>query len=214
MDLAAEGWHSAFRIELRVQVLELASRGWSVFPGTYPVVGGWDGHESTGALSGREDVVEGPLPIRRNWTGELVGADNVAAWWSERPYSVLLATGTDIEAIEVDADHGRRTARALRASGSPVPIAATPHGRWYFLTTGGQQLNGELADEGVVLHSEGSWIPLPPSTFPEGILHWRVKPQMCDWRLPDPDHVQEALLTGLHDLAERSGLASQPLAAM
>ncbi|PRW62408.1 bifunctional DNA primase/polymerase [Actinopolyspora mortivallis] len=208
MDLAAEGWHSAFRIELRVQVLELVSRGWPVFPGTYPVPGGWSASDS----APEEVLSEGPIPVWEDWADRAGNTDGIAAWWSKHPHSVLLATGPEIEAIEVEADLGRRAARALRGRGRPVPMAATPHGRWYFLTRGGQRLHEELGEAGLVLHSGGSWVPLPPSTFPQGVLHWRVKPQVCDWWLPEPEHVQEALLTGLHDPAERASDHARPLA--
>lgn len=197
MDLATEGWHNAFRIELRVQVFELASRGWPVFPGSYPTMDGWVGGDiSTG------EVGQGPLPVHRNWRERLsADADEVAGWWAKQPYSVLLATGDGIEAIEVDSDLGRRAAIALRALATPTPIAAAPHGRWYFFTGSGQRLPEELAEaRGVTLHSSGSWLPLPPSTFPDGVSHWRVKPQLCGWRLPDPEHVQDALTSGLRQL--------------
>ncbi|SDK32065.1 Bifunctional DNA primase/polymerase, N-terminal [Actinopolyspora mzabensis] len=197
MDLATEGWRNAFRIELRVQVLELASHGWPVFPGSYPSADGWVGGENS-----PDETGPGPLPVHRDWRGLLrADADDVAGWWTAQPYSVLLATGDGIEAIEVDADLGRRAAIALRALATPTPIAATPHGRWYFFTEAGQRLSEELAAaDGVRLHAAGSWLPLPPSTFPNGVLHWRVKPQLCGWRLPEPAHVQDALLTGLHRL--------------
>ncbi|SDP95310.1 Bifunctional DNA primase/polymerase, N-terminal [Actinopolyspora xinjiangensis] len=202
MDLAAEGWHNAFRIELRVQVFELASRGWPVFPGSYPSAEGWIGHETSA-----EDLGHGPVPVHRDWRDRLTAdASDVAGWWANRPYSVLLATGDGVEAIEVDADLGRRAAIALRALATPTPIAATPYGRWYFFTAAGRGLDEELAGTaGVRLHSTGSWLPLPPSTFPNGVLHWRVKPQLCDWRLPDSAHVQDALTTGLHQLSGTRG---------
>ena len=37
VEASVTGWAGAFRIELRVQAIELASRGWSVLPGTFPV---------------------------------------------------------------------------------------------------------------------------------------------------------------------------------
>lgn len=216
MDLAAEGWHSAFRIELRVQAIEFASRGWPVVPGTYP---GWveSGKvDSTSDVNSTNGASANPRPIQSDWldparahTGHPDQADRVAEWWTQEPYSVLVATGSEIEAIEVGAELGRRTAAAMRVMGMPMPIAATPNGRWYFLTRGGQQLDPELATASdVTLHSTGSWLPMPPSTFPQGVMHWRVKPQLCGWVLPEPAQVQDALLMGLHELVDRANVSA------
>ncbi len=198
MDLSAGGWRSAFRIELRVQAIGLSSRGWPVLPGTYPTKDRWVGR------NGAE--TDGPVPVHRDWEQRLgTDPDHVASWWSGRPYSLLLATGPLVEAPVGGSGPGRRAAVELRSQGAPVPIAATPGGRWYLLTRGGQTLDGELAAHpDVSLHSAGSWLPLPPSTFPQGLVHWRVKPQVCDWRLPEPHVVQDALRAALH---ERAGVA-------
>jgi hypothetical protein len=197
MDLSADGWRSAFRIELRVQAIGFAARGWPVVPGTYPKQSRWVGH------SGAD--VNGPVPIRSDWQDwkDPMSAhpDEVASWWSGQPYSLLVATGPAVEALEVDVDLGRRAASALRTLGCPVPIVATPDGRWYFLTAGEQRLCPELADAAEVrLHTTGSWVPMPPTTYPQGLVHWRVKPEVCGWRLPSPGLVQDALCAGLYDM--------------
>jgi hypothetical protein len=80
----------------------------------------------------------------------------------------------------------------------PVPIVATPAGKWMFLTKTGRPLRRELArDEQVTLHGAGSYVPLPPSPFEHGVVHWRVKPEICGWRLPESAVVQEALVDAL-----------------
>lgn len=202
MDWSEKGWRSAFRIELRVQAIGLASRGWPVLPGTFPADSQWAGR------SGAES--DGPVPVHRDWQ-EGVGTDpdRVASYWSDRPYSLLVATGPAVEAIEVGAGLGRRAAVALRLRGVPVPIVATPDGRWYFLTRGDQQLCGELAaDPEVRLHGPGSWMPMPPTIFRQGVVHWRVKPQVCGWQLPGPEAVQDALCIGLHEHHDVAGLVA------
>lgn len=197
MDWSADGWRSAFRIESRVEAIGFAARGWPVLPGTYPANSRWLGRDGADA--------RGPVPIHHDWRErdwqEQVDSrpDRVASWWSDRPYSLLVATGPAVEAIEVDADLGRRTAVALRGLDVLVPIVATPEGRWYLLTRGGQRLCNELdTDPSVRLHGAGSWVPMPPTTFPHGAVHWRVKPQVCGWLLPDPERVQDALCAGQH----------------
>ncbi|SDN33504.1 bifunctional DNA primase/polymerase [Allokutzneria albata] len=187
----SDSWRGAFRIELRAEAIGLAWRGWPVLPGTYPTAAGW---------AGRDGIqTDGPVPVHQDWA-ERVGTqpDQVATWWSGRPYSLLVATGIVLDAIEVDAELGRRAAIELRAAGVVVPIAATPSGSWLFLTGTGAQLRRELAVQGgIVLHGKDSYIPLPPSPFQHGVAHWRVKPQVCGWNLPSSEIVQDALSLAL-----------------
>ena len=189
MDWSADGWRSAFRIELRVQAIGLASRGWPVLTGTFPSEDGWS--------DGEKSAVDGPAPINHDVRDSLNTApEQVASWWNGTPYSLLLATGSSVEALEVSASTGYQAATALRTTGTPVPIVATPHGRWYFLTAPGRPLHPDLADSGLVReHGEGSWVPMPPTIFHHGVVHWRVKPEICGWRLPDSLVVQDALRT-------------------
>lgn len=209
VEASVSGWASAFRIELRVQAIELASRGWSVLPGTYPAgyeagVPVWSGSEAA-----RPSGSTHPVPVHADWR-ERLGADvrQVANWWSEEPYSLLVATGEQVEALETGPELGRRAARALRSLGVPVPIVATPDARWYFLAAGGSATAAcpELVAAGAVRrHSTGSWLPVPPSTFHHGVVHWRVKPEVCGWRLPSPEIIGDAMRIGadaVPDVAE------------
>ena len=187
----SDSWRGAFRIELRAQAIGLAYRGWPVLPGTYPAGSQWTG--------GTDDNQAGPSPVHEDWA-QRAGAtpDEVAEWWNGEAFSVLVATGTVLDAIEVGAELGRRTAAVLRSAGQPVPIAATPQGRWLFLTTAGQPLSRELAaHDDIVAHGVGSWIPLPPTAFEHGIVHWRVRPEVCGWELPAPHVVQDAMARAL-----------------
>ena len=191
----SDSWRGAFRIELRAQAIGLAYRGWPVLPGTYPAGSQWSG--------GKENQA-GPSPVHEDWALR-AGAtpDEVAEWWNGEAFSVLVATGTVLNAIEVGAELGRRTAAVLRSAGQPVPIAATPQGRWLFLTTAGQALSRELAEhDDIVAHGVGSWIPLPPTAFEHGIVHWRVRPEVCGWELPAPHVVQNAMLRALTESSE------------
>ncbi|MGH3431608.1 MAG: bifunctional DNA primase/polymerase [Thermocrispum sp.] len=165
-----DAWRGAFRIELRTEAVDLAMRGWPVFPGTYPTGGAWNG----------------PQPVSADWrTGLGATPDEVAECWHEEPYSVLVATGTVVDAIEVDDELGRRAACLLRAEDRPAPILAMPNGRWMFLTASGPELPPELAGRsGVIRHAEGGWVALPPSPYQGGIVHWRVKPAVWGWKLP------------------------------
>jgi hypothetical protein len=188
----SDSWRGAFRIELRAQAIGLAYRGWPVLPGTYPAGSRWAG-------GGTDASQTGPSPVHEDWP-QRVGAtaDEVAEWWNGEAFSVLVATGTTLDAIEVGAELGRRTASVLRSAGQPVPIAATPQGRWLFLTAADSTESTALAGhDDIVLHRAGSWIPLPPTAFEHGIVHWRVRPEVCGWELPAPHVVQEAMLRAL-----------------
>lgn len=187
----SNSWRGAFRIELRAEAVGLASHGWPVLPGTYPAGEQWTGRP------GSEHV--GPVPVQEDWQDHLgIQPEQAAAWWTGQPYSLLVATGLVLDAIEVDGEVGRLAAGVLRTFGMPVPIIATPDGRWLFLTAAGQELCGELVEAGqVALHGAGSWVPLPPSPYQHGVVHWRVKPEVCGWRLPDSGPVQEAIVGAL-----------------
>ena len=181
----SDSWRGAFRIELRAEAVSLAWRGWPVMPGTVP--------------TGADEV---PAPVHADWQDRVGSAkpEEVATWWAGNTHGLLLATGRGVDAIGVSADLGRRAATALRTIGVPVPIIATPSGRWMFLVASGQELRAELAaQDGVRLFAAGDHIPRPPTPFQHGVAHWRVKPQICGWNAPASDVVQDALVEAVHD---------------
>ncbi|GAB1514928.1 bifunctional DNA primase/polymerase [Actinophytocola sp. KF-1] len=191
----SDSWRRAFRVELRAQAIGLAWRGWPVLPGTYLAGSQWAGRE------GVESV--GPVPVHADWQ-ERIGTkpEQVATWWTGRPYSVLLATGVTLDAIEVPGHLGRGAARMLRAVGLPVPIIATPDDRWTFLVRTGQKLARPLVEQGdVVLHAADSFVPLPPTPVQHGVVHWRVRPEVCGWQMPAASLVQDALMDAIVDAA-------------
>ena len=193
-------WRSAFRIELRAEAIGLAWRGWPVMPGTYPA-----------PVRGESDELtwRHPVPAQENWR-ELIGTEphEVANWFLGRPQSLLVATGTVLNAIEVDDELGRRAARLLRATGHPAPIVALPNGRWLFLTTVTDEFPKPLAaNASVHWHGADSWIPLPPTPFQHGVVHWRVKPEVWGWQLPEAEAVYDVLVRAL--AGEQSSVALQ-----
>src|SRR4051812_4514665 len=112
----SDSWRGAFRIELRAEAIGLAWRGWPVLPGTLPAK----------AEAGAE-VWSGPVPVHEDWTNRLGAHPNeVATWWNnDQAHSLLVATGTVLDAVEVGDELGKRAARLLRATGYPAPIVAT-----------------------------------------------------------------------------------------
>lgn len=183
-----DGYRAVYRAELKASAVELADHGWPVIPGTYWQADRWLGAEGVPADDLAPIEADGLAPVIQD-------TDLVKGCWSMRPYSVLLATGSVIDAIEVPALVGRRVCALLRENDLVAPVAATPTGRWWFGVRAGEALRPELASRSdVVLHSRGSWVAVPPSEGPQGVVHWRVPPSTCGWQLPRPSDLQVALL--------------------
>jgi bifunctional DNA primase/polymerase-like protein len=194
-----DAWRDAFRTELRAEAITFADHGWPVVPGSYPRGDHWVSMPSPFRTSARQ---RGCVPVYPDWA-QLAGCgpERVAELWSGHPFSVLLATGMGLDALDLPAELGRATAIGLRVVDVVVPIAATPTGRWLFPVLGGGVLHHELADHpDVVLHARGSWVPLPPSPYLPGVVHWRVKPGMCGWKLRTLHEVTDAVLAALHEV--------------
>lgn len=166
-------WHSyssVSRDELMTGALALADRGWAVLPGTF-----WQGRR----WAGMQDAPRsGPVPVLDSgFAGATTERAAIVEWWSELPYSVLLPTGSVLDAIEVSPAAGRRLSAYLRESGVLAPAGTTPAGRWWFLVRAGEPLRPELASRSdVTLHGRGSWVVAPPSQDPRGAAQWIVPP--------------------------------------
>jgi Bifunctional DNA primase/polymerase, N-terminal len=129
-----ETWRDAFGTGLRAEAVGFARHGWPVVPGSYPRGARWVGRPCS-VRTGRG--YHGAIPVHADWARLAgCGPERVAELWSGHPFSVLLATGMGIDALEVPAGLGRATAIGLRVAGIPVPIAATPTGRWLFPVMG------------------------------------------------------------------------------
>jgi hypothetical protein len=177
--------------EIRTAAVDLARHGWPVLPGTYQLAehGGWLG--KAGAV--------GLEPAAAMWQLTTTTNPDVAMErWTRRPYSVLLACGAVVAAVEVPATHGQR-ALAQLSPHERGPVAATPFGSWLFFVRGGDEpLRPELAAHAhAQLHAGGAWLPLPP-TVREGIPYrWQLPPSGVGWVLPVSIDVQRVLVTSL-----------------
>ncbi|MGH3873578.1 MAG: bifunctional DNA primase/polymerase [Pseudonocardiaceae bacterium] len=198
MDLT-DTWRDAFRTELRSEAIGFACHGWPVVPGSYPRGSHWVGAFPSMRAGGEQ---HGSVPVHPDWARLAgCGPERVAQLWSDHPFSVLLATGMGVDALDLPAELGRATAIGLRVVGVAVPLAVTPSGRWLVPVLGGSALHRELDHHPeVVLHAEGDWVPLPPSPCLPGVVHWRVKPGMCGWQLPRLDEVTDAVLAALDEV--------------
>jgi hypothetical protein len=218
-----DSYRAVYRAELKTSALEMANHGWPVIPGTYWQADRWAGcadpgesgpvpipdpqeapadAEVTGIDGGsqagdehRADADHPPAAERRPTVAATTDPYEVARWWSQLPYSVLLSTGVACDVIEVSALVGRRVCALLREAALVVPVAATPTGRWWFAVRPGEALRPELASRPeLVLRGRGSYVAAPPSQGPQGVVHWRVAPSACGWHLPNPSDLQVALL--------------------
>jgi hypothetical protein len=200
-------WRGAFHVELRAEAASLASRGWPVLAGTHP-----EAVSNRSTANGQVVPWQEPVPAQDNWL-ELVernALEPVSAW--RPPYSLLVATGIALDAVEVSGDLGRKVARLLRALGEPAPIIAMPNDRWLFLTDVADFVPAELsADSSIVWHAAGSWIPVPPTPFRSGVVHWRVKPEVCGWQLPKASALQEILIHAREDTAVLVGVGASAM---
>ncbi|MDN5860839.1 MAG: hypothetical protein L0H84_19720 [Pseudonocardia sp.] len=117
--------------------------------------------------------------------------------------TVAVVTGTALDILEVPAALGRLVSARLRADGLVVPIAATPTGSWYLPLAAGSALPAELGGmSGVVLHSGGTTVLMPPSTVPDGWVHWRVAPAISGYAVPAAEELLVAAVGAARDRAD------------
>lgn len=195
-------WNSSravYGAELRAGALCMVDHGWPVVPGTWWQGGGWRGlpAEPVGGLTidlSRAPGWDSVPAVAGGVASASTDPTQVSLWWSRSPFSVLVATGTKLDVVEMPANLGRRVASTLRRFGVVATLAATPSGRWWFPVTPGAPLHPELAARTeVVLHGKGSWVMAPPSEMEDGLVHWRVPPSASGWRLPESQLVQSAV---------------------
>src|SRR5581483_1317479 len=165
-------WNSSravYGAALRAGAQCLVDHGWPVVPGTWWQGGAWRGipAEPTRGLTidlSRAAGWDSVPAVSGGVSSATCDSSQVSLWWSRSPFSVLLATGSALDVVEMPAYLGRRVASTLRRVGVVAPLAATPAGRWWLPVTPGSPLNPELAAQTeVVLHGSGSWVIAPPS---------------------------------------------------
>jgi hypothetical protein len=182
------------RTRLRRAALRYAAHGWPVTPGAVLA-----GHRFVCGRAGCPTT--GAHPALDGWEGTATtDVPRVAAWWQHRPHTVLLATGTAFDVLDVPAKLGMRVLGASRLGADDLrgPVAVTPTGRWMFLVRPGDPLRPELeASLDVVRHGRGSWIPAPPTRTVEGRVQWTVSPEHVRWLLPGSYAVQDMLVDAL-----------------
>jgi len=140
--------------ELRAAASGLAERGWPVRRGTYLSGGIW---------RGRADAV-GLRPVDDDWGAASVpGSAEIARWWADAPYSVLVVCGRGVDCVELPwLTQARRLLAALRAHGLFPPVMATPMGRLalFVRTPPTDRCRFQVSAS---VHLAGAWVPVPPT---------------------------------------------------
>jgi hypothetical protein len=184
------------RTRLRRAALRYARYGWPVLPG-----GVRTGDRFVCGRPGCPTVGVHPAADHSEATADL---GRVARHWQDSAHAVLLPTGRAFDVLDVPTRLGRQVLDLLRlhAAVNPQlhrgPVASTPTGRYMFLVRVGDPLCPELEScLDVVRHSEGSWIPAPPTRMIEGRVRWVLSPEEALRRLPDSYPLQELVVDAL-----------------
>ncbi|MFJ3905101.1 bifunctional DNA primase/polymerase [Streptomyces sp. NPDC090025] len=176
-------------------------------PGTALAAAGGDGLPGVVACAcpDPECVVPGAHPLDPGLLAATTDARMIGWWWGRRPDApVLLATGGRAPcAVSLPAVAGGPALDALDALGMRLgPVVATPT-RWAILVAPyGLERLGDLlyakdsVPSSLRFHSEGGYLPLPPSTTGTGRVRWERAPLEGSARpwLPDVEAVVDALV--------------------
>ncbi len=191
----------------RAAVTAYLEAGWAIAPGAW-----WDPRAEqyrcrrVGCLtSGTIHAADGMSPR----------TDPTA--WADDPATILLITGHGIDVVELPLGTTPPEAIFSRAIvPGPVALWASVRPRLLLFATttagGADQLPPGLP-EGALLHSTGSYVPLPPSRVRTGDVVWMRPPQTLDWQLPQLSEVVDLLarrLAGAAAVPEPAAEAEAP----
>jgi|1185.fasta_scaffold67242_2 hypothetical protein len=153
-------------------------------------------------------------------TGTIHAADGMTprtdpSAWADDPATILLITGHGIDVVELPLGTTPPEAIFSRATlPGPVALWASARPRLLLLasTTGGSTVPDRLPEglpEGALLHSTGSYVPLPPSRVRTGDVVWMRPPQVLGWKLPELGEVVDVLAprAGTKDTADTAATA-------
>ncbi|MGB9377369.1 MAG: bifunctional DNA primase/polymerase [Mycobacteriales bacterium] len=171
---------------LRHSAATYAAHGWPVVPGAYAV----EGSRSPRLCGARTSLA----PLSESWQ-EAATTDvmQVARWWARHAWVILLPTGRGVDVVEMPAAIGQATVDLLDEHIGPVAVEAGQ--RWLVFCSarpGAATTTGDESRAGVLLHTLGSWVPVPPIGRARDRLTWLRSPWACGWRLPDAGSVLAA----------------------
>ncbi|MGH3492524.1 MAG: bifunctional DNA primase/polymerase [Sciscionella sp.] len=174
--------------DIRDAAVHYVEQGWSVQPGTYQVDGSPCWHGSADAV--------GLQPIAPAWSAAgITDAAHAREVWTRRPYSILMACGPVVDALQVPAALGALVIHDLRAARCLPPIIAGPFDTWLLLIAPGEPMLLELVlQRGIRVHGRGQWIVLPSTAFGRRPYRWRMHPRAVNWSVPPARAVQRIVL--------------------
>jgi hypothetical protein len=113
-------------------------------------------------------------------------APDLASCWTHRPYALLLPTGGKLTVIDGAHEIVAELDEKLRQQGHFSPLATPVTGQLQLFCAA---LDADLelwlaaAAASVLVHSDDSWVPLPPSSIRTGLIRWVRSPQAVGWQV-------------------------------
>lgn len=158
----------------RRQAVRYVEAGWPVLPGAW-----WD---RTRYRCGVAECRASGLHAAGHHDAspiESVSA-GTGAQWADRPCTLLLATGSAVDVLELPA---LASAAVESVREMAVPVARLPTGRWllFAATVDGAMDSRQPVDRrrgGPLLHGPGALVPVPPSQLPHGRVRWRNRREL------------------------------------
>ncbi len=182
----------------RAAVTAYLEAGWAVAPGAW-----WDPRAEQYRCRRVGCLTTGTIHAADGMTPR---TDPTA--WADDPATVLLITGHGIDVVELPLGSTPPEAIFSRAIvPGPVALWASVRPRLLIFaatTAGGADQLPPGLPEGALLHSAGSYVPLPPSRVRTGDVVWMRPPQSLDWHLPQLSEVVDLLGRRLAGLAPQA----------
>ncbi|HSV64633.1 MAG TPA: bifunctional DNA primase/polymerase [Mycobacteriales bacterium] len=172
---------------VRRAAVSYAAHGWPVIPGVY-ANGGRCGCPRIGCRRA------GLHPLPEGWEqAATTDVLQVGCWWARHAWAILLPTGQTVNVVELPTELGPAT--ASRLGDRAGPIAAAPGHRWLLFCAAEVERVTTSEEEwrsGLLLHSRGSWVPVPSNGGARGRSGWIRPPRIVGWRLPGTGEVLAA----------------------
>ena len=187
---------------LRRAAAVYATHGWPVVPGAY-AVGGRCGCSRLGCRRA------GLHPLLEQWEqAATTDVLQVGRWWARQAWAILLRTGHRVEVVDVSADVGAATAHRLSERAGPIAVSGSH--RWLLFCAAEDDPVNPTDDDwraGLLVHTQGSWVPVPADNRMRGRAGWLRPPWLVGWRLPG---TREVLAAARAAAASLSGGAPVP----
>ncbi len=172
---------------LRHAAATYAAHGWPIVPGAYAI----DGKTGCPRPEGRRARLH-PLP--EDWKqAATTDVMQIARWWSRNAWVILLLAGPAVEVVEMPAELGAWTVDRLGEAAGPVALQS---GQRCLLFCSAEVGSVSTSDDewraGVLLHTSGSWVPVPPIAGTRAGLAWSRPPWVVGWQLPPTREVLAA----------------------